>query len=57
MMFQTYLNKRNYTEWENHFVGVLYKHDPLNSKVIRGSDKPFISHYVEVCIKENNKQF
>ena len=57
MMFQTYLNKRNYTEWENQFVGVLYKHDPLNSKVIRGSDKPFISHYVEVCIKENNKQF
>lgn len=32
----------------------MHKHYPLKSNVIRVINKTFISHYVEVCIKEKN---
>ena len=54
--------KKSYTEWENHFLRVLNKHAPLNSKVIRENNKPFatktyakmLGHHAKICIKEKN---
>ena len=37
------LKKTNYTEWENQFLRVLNKHAPLESKVVRGNTKPFVT--------------
>ena len=34
--------KTNYTKWENQFLRVLNKHAPLQLKVIRGNNKPFV---------------
>ena len=42
-MFQTYLKKTNYIEWENQFLRRLNKNTPLKWNVIRGTNIHFVT--------------
>ena len=46
--------KINYTEWEKDFVKTLNKHAPLETKVIRGNHKSFITKNLRKAIMKRS---